>query len=281
MTCIYPRPLRAAALCVACLISFPVFSQAGSDPASVKRPESDTAKKWSVYWGWNRSTYSDTDLHFWGRDHDFSLRSVAARDMQSEAGWNGIAQHFLNPGSITIPQTNLRVAYQWNVDTAVALNLDHMKYVMDQNQMVPISGQIGGVQQSGQKLLTENFLTFEHTDGLNVLTLELEKQRAVDWFGSQRHGKLFGLVGVGVVLPKSNVTMGMVGRSRNDEFHFAGYSAGFGAGLELDVWKDVFFRTAYKLGYVNLHDVLTSSEGDKASHNFSYKELLIAVGLRF
>jgi hypothetical protein len=28
-------------------------------------------------------------------------------------------------------------------------------------------------------------------------------------------------------------------------------------------------------------DVVTSSEGDKASHHFNYSEVLIAVGMRF
>jgi len=46
----------------------------------------------------------------------------------------------------------------------------------------------------------------------------------------------------------------------------------------LDSW---FFRSMFKMGYVTLPDVLTSSQGDKASHNFTYNELLIAVGKRF
>jgi hypothetical protein len=32
---------------------------------------------------------------------------------------------------------------------------------------------------------------------------------------------------------------------------------------------------------VNLPDVLTSARGDKASHQFTYNEILIAAGMRF
>ena len=234
-----------------------------------------------MYWGWNRATYSDGDIHFSGKDHDFTLRSVSASDMPTAAGWDGITRFYLNPSAITIPQTNVRIGYQWSDDIAIALNLDHMKYVMSQNQTVAIEGQIKGVAQSGQKVLTADFLTFEHTDGLNVLSIEVEKQRTLDLFGPNHRSKGFLVAGVGVVIPKSNVAMGMVGRERNDEFHVAGYSLGVGAGLEVDVWKDVFFRTAYKMGYINMPDVLTSSQGDKASHHFNYNELLIAVGVRF
>jgi hypothetical protein len=243
--------------------------------------DTEQAKKWSVYWGWNRSTYSNSDIHFTGTDHDFTLKNVAAADMQAETNMYGLTKYFLNPAEISIPQTNLRVAYQWDTTTAIALNLDHMKYVMTQDQSVDISGQIKGVAQSGQQVLAENWLNYEHTDGLNVVTLEIEKQRPVDWFGGNRHAKVFALAGAGIVIPKTNATMHMINQGRNDEFHIAGWSVGAGAGLEMDVWRDVFFRTAYKMGYVNLPDVLTSARGDKASQSFTYNELIIAVGMRF
>jgi len=89
------------------------------------------------------------------------------------------------------------------------------------------------------------------------------------------------LVGAGIVYPKTNVTLNMLGRSRNDQFHLAGYSAGGGVGWEADLLDSWFFRSMFKMGYVTLPDVLTSSQGDKASHNFTYNELLIAVGKRF
>ncbi len=239
------------------------------------------AKKWSVYWGWNRSNYSESEIHFSGSDHDFTLKNVAATDMQTDVTAQHLVDSYFNPGAFTVPQTNLRIAYQWNKDTAIALNLDHMKYVVTQDQSVPISGQINGVTQSGQQVIADNWLNYEHTDGLNIVSLEIEKQRPVDWFGDSNSARVFVLAGLGVVIPKTNATMHMIGQVRNDEFHLAGYSVGVGAGLEKDFGKDYFFRTAYKYGYVNLPDVLTSARGDKASQHFTYNELLIAVGMRF
>ena len=265
----------------ASLLATALFATTGSFAQEVAKPATPTAKKWSVYWGWNRSNYSNGDLHFWGADHDFTLKNVAATDLQADLTGGGLFGTYLNPSEMTIPQTNLRIAYQYSSDTAIALNLDHMKYVMTPDQTVAISGQINGVAQSGNQVLGTNYLNFEHTDGLNILSLEIEKQRPVEWFGTRFPTKVFALAGLGIVVPKSNVTLNMLGRARNDQFHLAGYSVGVGAGLEVDLYKDIFFRTAYKFGYVNLPDVLTSAQGDKASHQFTYNELLIAVGLRF
>lgn len=252
-----------------------------TSPNPTQPVNGNSKKRWSIYWGWNRSNYANSDIHFWGADHDFTLSNVGATDLQTDLGGGGLFGTYLNPKEMTIPQTNLRVAYQLNADTAIALNLDHMKYVMTPDQVVAISGQIKGVAQGPSVALATNYLNFEHTDGLNIISLEYEKQRSVGWFGPSYPTKVFGLAGIGIVMPKSNVTLNMLGRARNDEFHLAGYSAGVGAGLEVDIYKDFFFRTAYKFGYVTLPDVLTSSQGDKASHNFTYNEWLIAFGYRF
>ncbi len=286
MTTITAFPLRAAVLCAASLLLIPASFAQSSTPSTASTavasaPDAAKARKWSIYWGWNRSTYSNSDIHFTGVDHDFTLRDVVAADMQTDATYANMFGIYLRPSEVTIPQTNMRLAYQYSSDIAIALNLDHMKYVMGQNQSVPISGQIKGVNQSGQQVLTEQFLTYEHTDGLNIISLELEKQYPVDLFGPGAPSRLFALAGLGIVLPKSNVTMGVVGRTRNDEFHMAGYSAGVGGGLEVDVFQNFFVRTAYKFGYVNLPDVRTSSKDDKASQNFSYNEWLVAAGWRF
>ena len=269
-----------------CLLGVCLSSEATaqSEVASDKTPQqkdAEAAKKWSIYWGWNRSTYSNSDIHFWGADHDFTLKNVAATDIHMDLSPQSFVDTYLNPANMTIPQTNLRIAYQYDADTAIALNLDHMKYVMSPDQVVHMQGQVPAGPVNGNQKLTTDFLNFEHTDGLNIISIELEKQRPVQWFGPSVKSRVFALVGAGIVLPKSNVTLNFLGRVRNDEFHLAGYSAGIGAGLEVDFCKDFFVRSAYKVGMVNLPDVVTSSVGDKASHRFNYEEFLVVFGARF
>jgi hypothetical protein len=265
--------------------ALPSFAQsnpaatADSKTQSAAARDAENTKKWSVYWGWNRSNYSNSDIHFWGEGHDFTIKNAQASDMQTDL--SHLFDIYLHPSNITIPQTNVRLAYQYNADTAIALNLDHMKYVMTIGQVAEAVGTANGAALSGTREINDSFVAFEHPDGLNVISLEVEKQRPVDLFGSAYPARVFALAGIGIVIPKSNVTMAVIGQTRNDEFHVAGYSAGLGAGLEVDFYKDFFFRTAYKFGYVNLPDVLTSARGDKASHHFTYNEILVAAGMRF
>jgi len=278
--------LRAGLGCAVVFFgALPSFAQTNPPAALESKTQSaaardaENAKKWSVYWGWNRSNYSNSDIHFWGQGHDFTIKNAQASDRQTDI--SHLFDIYLNPSEITIPQTNLRVAYQYNADTAIALNLDHLKYVMTIGQVAEVVGTANGNVLSGTREINDNFVAFEHTDGLNVISLEIEKQRPIDLFGPAFPARVFALAGIGIVIPKSNVTMAVIGQTRNDEFHVAGYSAGLGAGLEIDFYKDFFFRTAYKFGYVNLPDVLTSARGDKASHQFTYNEILIAAGMRF
>ena len=150
-------------------VSKPPAMSASTDsvPSTNTRP---SARKWSLSWGWNRETYGDSDIHFHGQDHDFTLRGVAATDKQTTLSLRNVVHTFLNPGRITIPQTNVRVAYQLDDDLALAFNLDHMKYVVSDGQSVPITGQILGVAQAGRQLLDPGFMHYEHTDGLNILS---------------------------------------------------------------------------------------------------------------
>lgn len=235
--------------------------------------------KWSVSWGWNWDSYSKSDIHFSGSDHNFTLKNVSAKDKQDQLSASTIAK-WLNPAKMTLPQTNARVAYQVNSDTAIALNLDHMKYVVSDGQIVNASGYYGSTTYAAgaKQLLNSSFMHFEHTDGLNVLTLEYEKQYPLAGYQGAR---AFWLVGAGIVVPKSNITMRMVGQTRTDKYHLAGYAANGAVGLEKDFATDFFIRSTAKFGHVNMTDVVTSARGDKASHRFQFSEFSVTAGYRF
>jgi hypothetical protein len=179
--------LRASLGCAVVFFgALPSFAQTKAPAAVESKAQSaaardaENAKKWSVYWGWNRSNYSNSDIHFWGQGHDFTIKNAQATDMQTDL--SRLFDIYLHPANITIPQTNVRVAYQYNADTAIALNLDHMKYVMTIGQVAEVVGTANGAALSTREI-NDNFVAFEHTDGLNVISLEIEKQRPIDLFG--------------------------------------------------------------------------------------------------
>ena len=128
--------------------------------------------KFYVYWGWNRDAYTNSDIHFHGINYDFTLADLVAKNKQSAVG----VDPCLAPLKVTIPQTNFRIGYFITDHWSLSLGLDHMKYVMVQDQTVDINGSInnsntnydGGYQNSPIKL-TSDFLQFEHTDGLIII----------------------------------------------------------------------------------------------------------------
>jgi hypothetical protein len=243
----------------------------------------EPAPKWSIEWGWNNETYAKSDIHFKGIGHDFTLYGVRASDTQKTLTPQTLFNTYLNPGKITIPQTNARIAYQLNLDTAIAVNLDHMKYVVLDGQSVHATGQLAEktYPANGQQFLTPTFMHYEHTDGLNVVTFELEKKFPLNVAMGDLKARAFALMGAGIVIPKSNITMTMLGQARNDKFHLAGTNLNVAGGLEIDLSKVYFSRLTYKIGSVNLNDVITSSRQDKASQRINYREASFTVGMHF
>ncbi|WP_338352760.1 hypothetical protein [Thalassolituus oleivorans] len=258
------------------ILFFSSFTQ-----AATMRQQGD----WYGYWGWNNATYSDSDIHFKGEDHDFTLYNVSAHDHQTELSGREVYHSYLNPFRMTIPQYNWRFGYFVTNNWSVSLGFDHMKYVMVQDQTVDISGTIlkPGFARTdpavGQKQLTSDFLTYEHTDGFNMISLETEGYLPVWQWQDKFDVALFAGGGGGVLFPKSNVKL--LSGERNDEWHVAGYASVLKLGVEATVWKRVFVRFLGKFGYADMSDVLTSNTGDKADQTFYFDEYVGSVGYRF
>ncbi|MAD44880.1 MAG: hypothetical protein CMI02_18360 [Oceanospirillaceae bacterium] len=237
------------------------------------------------YWGWNNATYSDSDIHFHGEGHDFTLYDVKAKDRQNDVNVHQVFHSYLNPGRLTIPQYNWRFGYFIQDNWSISLGFDHMKYVMVEDQTVNASGEINrnGIvrdySDGDTEVLSDDFLSYEHTDGFNMISLETEKYLPLLNWQNKMDFALFAGFGAGVLYPKSNVRL--LGGERNDEWHVAGYSTSVKVGFEASLWKGFFFRFLGKYGYADMDDVLTSNHGDKASQKFYYDEYIGVFGLRF
>lgn len=243
------------------------------------------AKKGQFYafWGWNRAAYTGSNIHFSGTNYDFTLDKVEARDRQSDFK----ISTYLNPAKMTIPQTNVRFGYFIKDDLEISIGVDHMKYVMVQNQPVNINGSIGGSESdydgtyiNQQIILTDSFLTFEHTDGLNYINTEANKHKHLYTYNIRKrssiHINALGGGGIGIVLPKSNTKL--LGNERYDEFHLAGYGCSIKGGINI-AFGHFFIQSEWKGGFINLPDIRTTkSEADKASQHFFYSQSNITFG---
>ncbi|MDI6047173.1 hypothetical protein [Flavobacterium yafengii] len=239
--------------------------------------------KFFVSWGGNRDSYSKSDVTFRGKDYNFTLENIQAHDKPK--GWH---VDYLNPARMTIPQTNFRLGYFINDHYSVAIGVDHMKYVMTQDKAVnidgyyPNPGSYNELLPNNQVLLTEEFLMYEHTDGLNYVNTEFSRHDDISSVFKIKNTDKIQVnltegVGFGLLYPKTNTTL--LGKERHDDFHVSGYGTSLKAGLNVTFFKHFYIQGELKGGYINMQDIRTTkSSEDTASQDFFFFQRIIAVG---
>ncbi|HBD27456.1 hypothetical protein [Flavobacterium sp.] len=268
------------------VLTFCVFSQYTFSQETVENPEKYTAHnkgKFYIFWGGNRESYSKSDIRFKGADYDFTLHNVAAHDKPK-----GFHIDYFNPARMTIPQTNLRIGYFISDHYNISIGFDHMKYVMYNDRRVSYSGYYpnpGTYNENpanGELTLDEDFLLFEHTDGLNYVNTEISRVDDIS--------KLFKInntdkiqvnvtegIGGGFLYPKTNTTL--LGKDRYDEFNIAGYGLSAKVGLNLTFFKYFFIQTELKGGYIEMNNIRTTQDkADSAEQNFWFLQRILTVG---
>lgn len=233
------------------------------------------------HWGYNVSGYSTSDISFVGQDYNFTLYDVKATDRPTQFDWDT----YLNPGSISIPQWNLRFGYFISDRWSVSIGTDHMKYVMQQDQYVAIEGYIrvangsdNGIYNRQPKKLTDDFLKFEHTDGLNYASIETEYHGNVYQFNEKHSIDYYIGPGIGILIPRSNITL--MDFERYDAFHIAGYGMSAKMGIQTILWKHLTFNAEWKNGFISMQDILTTGDNpnDRAMQNFWFTEFTGTIG---
>ncbi|MCB0401450.1 MAG: hypothetical protein KDD41_05160 [Flavobacteriales bacterium] len=240
------------------------------------------------FWGWNRAWYSDSDIHFTGDDYDFTLNDMWATDRQTPFN----VDPYFSFTRVTLPQTNTRIGYFINDHIDISIGVDHMKYVLVYNQETEIDGYIhDGTEYDGDYnhedfVNSYGFLKYEHTDGLNYIHAEINRNdNLFEAFKVNVNPKklqlnsIFGF-GIGALMPKSNVNLW--NNERHDAFHFAGYGFSGSTGLDLIIYKYFFLRGQYKVGFIDMPDIRTSSDpSDRASQHFFFNEFFFAFGITY
>ena len=239
--------------------------------------------KFYIFWGGNRENFSKSDIHFKGTDYDFTLSDVVAEDKPK--GWH---LDYINPARMTIPQTNFKMGYFITDNYNIAIGVDHMKYVMSQNQVVNINGTItenppfDGIYNNEPIITTEDFLTYEHTDGLNYVHAEFCRVDDLSSLFKIKNTDKFQInitegLGAGLLYPKTNAKL--LGNERHDDFHISGYGISAKVGLNFTFFKHFFIQTELKGGYINMPEIRTTNDpSDSASQHFLFLQRIIAFG---
>jgi hypothetical protein len=275
------KPLMGATLL---LLSLNHFAQ-NSKP---KKYTASNKGKFFVSWGANRESFSKSDIHFIGDNYDFTIKDATAKDKPK--GWH---IDYINPSRMTIPQTNVKVGYFVSNHYKVSLGVDHMKYVMQRNLNKIVNGYINlpnteagsvynGTFNNDTVFVSEDFLKFEHTNGLNYVYGEIARVDDISSIFNIKNTDKFQLnisegIGAGILYPKTNTTL--LEKDKYDEFHLAGYGISVIAGLNLTFFKHFFIRLGLKGGYINMPDIRTTKNTSaSASQHFVYLQRIIAFG---
>ena len=269
------------------VLTFCVFSQYTFSQEIVDNPEKYTAKnkgKFYIFWGGNRESFSKSDIRFKGEDYDFTLYDVAAHDKPK-----GFHIDYFNPTRMTIPQTNFRIGYFITDKYNISIGFDHMKYVMHNDRRLAYSGyypNAGSYNENpadGQLTLDEDFLLFEHTDGLNYVNTEISRVDDITKYLSKTIDtdkfqiNLTEGIGGGFLYPKTNTTL--LGKERYDEFHVSGFGVSAKVGLNFTFFKFFFIQTELKGGYIEMNDIRTTKDkADSAEQNFWFLQRILVIG---
>lgn len=267
------------------LIPLAAFSQDHTEP---ERYTAHNKGKIFISWGGNRAAFTKSDITFKGIDYRFRIKNATAHDKPK--GWH---IDYVNPARITIPQTNFKIGYFISDHYTISLGVDHMKYVMDADKSRIMDGYIdlpsddigsvyNGIYNNEYFMVSEAFLQFEHTDGLNYVYAEIARYDDISSLFNIQNTDKFQInmtegVAAGILYPKTNTTL--FDRDRYDEFHVSGFGVSLSAGLNLTFFKHFYVQGDIKGGYINMGDIRTThNRRERASQYFFYGESVFNVG---
>ena len=164
-----------------------------------------------------------------------------------------------------------------------------MKYVMNQDQKSSITGYINnsntkydGTYFEDDIILSKDFLAYEHTDGLNYLSVEVNRfDNVLKWMKLENKWVSLNLqegLGAGIITPRTDVTL--LNNNRNDVFYLSGYGFSANAGVNLTAFQYLFFEYNVKAGFIHLPHVKTTNfDTDSAKQSFWFVEYFGNFGI--
>lgn len=239
---------------------------------------------WYFYWGYNRASFNDSNLHVFGPDYDLTFYDLKATDRPTPFSLKG----YFSIARLSIPQYNYRIGRRLRGNWFASIGADHLKYVVVKDQPTRVSGIISenastkyaGVYLNQPIVLSEYLLRFEHSDGLTLVSLDIDWGLPLAKFGQFSASLRPGIGGVWAVC---RTDVAVFDDHKNTDFHLAGYSFQGKTTVEIDWRNRFFFAWGVKTGYVSLPDILIKDKNDprRAEQNIEFFERFGVLGVRF
>lgn len=261
----------------------PISFAQDKSPLSMKNPKG----QFFLFWGYNRSLYAKSDIHLKGDDYDFTMYDVPAHDLPEDPSVDG----YLNPVNMTIPQFNARGGYFISNKYAITAGWDHTKYRIENYATVKVSGTIeseaseeyAGEYDNDPVVIDHGkFIKIEHSDGLNLLQINLERHDAL-WVNEQETMGFGSVVGAGIIFPMPWSNSTIFGKTNDDRPHFTGVGASISAGFKFHFLSRFFLQGLAQSGILHMPGIVITPKGgsERASQNIKYLQGMMVLGYRF
>lgn len=257
---------------------------ANSQYSNHKKKNSTSAGTFFFYWGYNRSMYTDSRIHFKGTDYDFTLSSLEASDRPDKFD----PDIYLNLKRLTIPQYNARIGYYYTDKWAISFGVDHFKYVVDDKNEAILSGYIkpgidstwSGDYSNFPVTTDRNHFHYENSNGLNFLRFELTRSIDLGEVGSKRQLAFTGNLGASTGPMLTFNDLNFAEKHTLATASLSGYGFAINSGLRIEFFKHIFLQANAGGGFVHLTHVRTrpDNRNDYAQQVLGYFEYNLTIG---
>jgi hypothetical protein len=223
-----------------------------------------------LFWGYNRDFYSKSTISFKNTDsdnYDFTFHDAHASDKPD-------MQYFYQPDQLTIPQYNLHLGGFFNKRPSIGVELswDHLKYVVNDNQVINVTGYAREQQFNGDVMVTPDFVHLQHTNGNNYLMASIMKRY---WIVDKKNFQIYtvGKAGAGVLWSYTISTV--LGNHDDGYFHFHGLVGGVGLDLRVEIYKYFFVQGSLQGALANYTNTRLGADhkGISKQHFFSLQAI--------
>lgn len=274
-------------LCITLVfITMPAFI-ATAGPKPKKNKVSTIAGTLFFHWGYNRSWYTKSDIHFQGSGYDFTMANATAHDNPEKFG-----KVYFNPAKLTIPQFNIRLGYNITDNWAISFGYDHMKYLFDDNNHVSLTGFVtpgldlvsglSGSYENYEMVTEREKFHYENSDGLNYIRAEVTRLQNI-YHTKDRNFAMTALGGVSVGGILSFNDLRFAGEDTKRTISLSGYGISGHLGLRFEFFKHVYLQGNYGGGF--MHQVHVKNRPNDASaytkQKFGYMDFSVVLGGMF
>jgi hypothetical protein len=230
-------------------------------------------REFFISWGYNGDSYSKQDIHFRqpSLGNDFTLLNVQVHDSKA---WTDLFDH-----ALTVPQYNVRAGYFWNEKWGLELAMDHIKWIVTQDQSVRMTGTLNGAPVDNDVVLTTDVLKYQLNNGANPIFVNLVRRyRLAGQHGRTGYFTFLAKAGGGFAVPHTENTVFGVNNEAGFQF-FQGWNLDAVAAARVHMYKGLYFEFEEKFVYARYFGV--NIDRGKAGHSVKAAEFAFHFGFSF